>query len=79
MRTFADADGSRWSVTIGRESWGSFVLLFTPVTGGATTKAMIAGETALDAERALEGLTEAELRARLAESVPWTDDLYSGG
>lgn len=78
MRTFEHGDGSSWSVTIGRESWGSFVLLFTPVTGGPARKATLPGETALEAERALDGMTEGELRARLAAAVPWADDLHPG-
>ena len=71
MRGFLDAAGSAWDVTTGKESWGTLVLLFSPRAGGDPRKTVLAVETAYDAERMLEGMSDDELRARLADSVPW--------
>jgi hypothetical protein len=58
-------------VVVGHESWGTFVLLFTPARGGDTRKSVLAAETALAAETELDAMSDDELRARLAESSPW--------
>ena len=70
MRRFTAADGP-YDVVIGHESWGTFVLLFTPPHGGDTRKSVLAAETALAAETELDAMSDDELRARLAESSPW--------
>jgi hypothetical protein len=72
MRRFSDETGSPWDATLGRESWGTFVILFTRATGGEVRKAVLAAETMLDAQQELEALAEQELRGRLATSQPWT-------
>lgn len=71
MRDFADALGSGWDVTVGRESWGTFVLLFARRDAPETRRLELAAETPAAAERELEALTDEELRARLAQSTPW--------
>ena len=71
MRGFEDAGGARWDVTTGKESWGTLVLLFTPRAGGEPRKSVLTVETAYEAERALDGMSDDDLRARLAASVPW--------
>ena len=71
MRRFSAPDGALWDAVIGRESWGTFVVLFTPAAGGEPRKAVIAEETALSAETELGAKSDAALRALLAESSPW--------
>ena len=71
MRGFRDAAGAVWDVTTGKESWGTQVLLFSPRAGGEPRKTVLAVETAYEAERALEAMSDEDLRGRLAESVPW--------
>jgi hypothetical protein len=71
MRRFAASDGALWDAVVGHESWGTFVVLFTPVAGGDTRKAVLAEETALAAETELGARSDAELRALLDDSSPW--------
>ena len=71
MRRFLADDGALWDAVIGHESWGTFVVLFTPVAGGDTRKITLAEETALAAETELGAKSEDELRLLLAESSPW--------
>lgn len=70
MRRFTDG-GQPYDVVVGHESWGTFVLLFTPSHGGETRKSVLAAETARAAETELDALSDDELRTRLAESGPW--------
>jgi len=71
MRRFSAKDGALWDAVIGHESWGTFVVLFTPVAGGDARKITLAEETALAAETELGAKSEDELRLLLAESSPW--------
>jgi len=71
MRRFSASDGALWDAVIGHESWGTFVVLFTPIAGGDVRKTTIVEETALAAETELDAKSENELRALLAESSPW--------
>ncbi len=71
MRSFEDAEGNIWDVSLGRESWGTLVLLFARRQGDEVRKTMLASETALEAEAELDALTEEELRERLVRSQPW--------
>jgi hypothetical protein len=71
MRRFLSEDGALWDAVIGHESWGTFVVLFTPVAGGAARKVILAGETAIAAETELDAKTDDELRRMLVESNPW--------
>lgn len=71
MRRFSANDGALWDAVIGHESWGTFVLLFTPVAGGDARKVTMAEETALAAETELGSKSDDELRALLSESGPW--------
>ncbi|HEU4628498.1 MAG TPA: hypothetical protein VFS08_02095 [Gemmatimonadaceae bacterium] len=73
MRDFEDERGARWEVTVGRESWGTLTLLFARRRGREIRTLTLAEETPLAAERLLGELTDAELRERLAEAVPWGD------
>jgi hypothetical protein len=71
MRRFADDGGQEWDAAIGRESWGTFVILFTRAAGGEVRKTMLGSENMLEAQRELDGLTDQEMRGRLALSQPW--------
>jgi hypothetical protein len=71
MRRFLSEDRALWDAVIGHESWGTFVVLFTPVAGGAARKVILSAETALAAETELDAKTDDELRRMLVESNPW--------
>lgn len=71
MRRFSANDGALWDAVIGHESWGTFVVLFTPVAGGDARKVTMAEETALSAETELDARSDDELRALLSQSSPW--------
>jgi hypothetical protein len=71
MRRLTDASGAEWDVTIGRESWGTLVLLFVPRAGGGARQAVMKAETQLAAERRLQEMSEEELQERLATATPW--------
>jgi hypothetical protein len=71
MRTFRDAAGASWQVTVGKESWGTLVLLFAPVAPGDARTTIMQAETPYAANLELAALTDDELRTRLADSRPW--------
>jgi hypothetical protein len=71
MRRFLDADGREWEVTVGKESWGTLVLLFSPVAGDAVRKVVIAAETLLAAHAELDARSDETLRTQLASASPW--------
>jgi hypothetical protein len=71
MRRFSAKDGALWDAVIGHESWGTFVVLFTPVAGGDARKITLAEESALEAEAELGAKSDEDLTTLLAESSPW--------
>ena len=71
MRRFTTADGAKWDAVLGHESWGTFVVLFTPAQGGSVRKSVLSAETALGAETELDALADDDLRALLSDSSPW--------
>lgn len=71
MRRFRDAEGREWEATIGRESWGMLVLLFSDREGAEVRRAALASETVQDANRELDAMDEEELRRRLRDAEPW--------
>jgi hypothetical protein len=71
MRDFEDESGTRWDVTVGKESWGTLSLLFSRRRGREVRTLTLSAETPLAAEQLLADLSEADLRERLAEAVPW--------
>ena len=71
MRRLTDASGAEWDVTVGRESWGTLVLLFVPRAGGAPRQSVMKAETQLAAEQRLHEMSESELVERLEASAPW--------
>ncbi|MEO6529174.1 MAG: hypothetical protein ABIP93_21320 [Gemmatimonadaceae bacterium] len=72
MRAFVDAQGRRWQVVLGKESWGTLVLLFSPDVGGDSRTSVLHSETMRAASAELDAMTDDDLRARLTESRPWT-------
>ena len=70
MRTF-EYQSEGWEVALGHESWGTLVLLVTPVRGGEVRKSVLTAETALAAETELDAMTDDDLRRRLAAAGPW--------
>jgi len=71
MRRFVAKDGALWDAVVGHESWGTFVVLFTPAAGGDARKVTLSQETALSAETELGAKSDDELRVLLTESSPW--------
>lgn len=71
MRAFTDAAGAKWEVMVGKESWGTLVLLFSPAGPGGARTSILPAETMFDANLELAALTDDDLRARLADSRPW--------
>jgi len=71
MRRFSANDGALWDAVIGHESWGTFVVLFSPAAGGDARKITLEEESALEAEAELGAKSDDELRVLLAESTPW--------
>jgi hypothetical protein len=71
MRRFTAIDGAVWDAVLGHESWGTFVVLFTPVKGGSVRKAVLSAETAIAAEVELDGFADEELREMLVHASPW--------
>lgn len=78
MRTITDNGGTRWDVTVGRESYGIQVLLFSPQSSGGVRKAALEAGTRLAAERELAALSEPDLLDRLDRSQPWESDSWTG-
>jgi hypothetical protein len=72
VRSFLDDAGRRWEVVLGKESWGTLVLIFTPTAGGDARTTVLSAETSFDANAELDALTDDELRDRLRASRPWT-------
>lgn len=71
MREFVDVEGRIWDAVVGKESWGTLVIVFSPRDGGAARKSILRAETSFDAERELAAMTEEELRDRLAVAQLW--------
>ena len=71
MRSFLDDAGRRWEVVLGKASWGTLVLIFTPIEGGDARTSVLAAETSFDANAELDALTDDALRERLRGSRPW--------
>ena len=71
MRTITDSAGARWDVLVGRESWGTHVLLFVPRDGGDARQVVLAAETTTAAEHELDGLSDGRLVEMLGEATVW--------
>ena len=71
MRSFTDDAGVRWEVFLGKASWGTLVLLFSPLAGGDTRASILHAETMFAATGELDALSDDDLRVRLRDSQPW--------
>lgn len=71
MRTIADSQGRDWDVTVGKESYGTLVLIFALRPGGDIRRAELQALNALEAERELGAMSDAELREELGRAAPW--------
>lgn len=71
MRDFLDDAGRKWQVTLGKESWGTLVLLFTPESGADPRTSVLSSETMFDASAEMQALDDDALRERLRDSRPW--------
>jgi hypothetical protein len=71
VRSFLDDAGRRWEVVLGKASWGTLVLIFTPMAGGDARTSVLTAETSFDANAELDALTDDALRERLRDSRPW--------
>jgi hypothetical protein len=76
VRSFLDDAGRRWEVVLGKASWGTLVLIFSPLdgtltAGGDARTSVLTAETSFDANAELDALTDDVLRERLRDSRPW--------
>jgi hypothetical protein len=71
VRGFIDDAGRSWDVVLGKESWGTLVLLFSPRGGGDARTSILAAETPFAANAEMDALTDDDLRERLRDSRPW--------
>jgi hypothetical protein len=72
VRSFTDDAGTRWEVTLGKESWGTLVALFAPAGGGDARTSILTADTMFDASAELDSLSDDALRERLRASRPWS-------
>lgn len=71
MRSFQDPEGRHWDVTVGRESWGAFYVLFVPrVAEDAILQAPLAVASAEEAGKLLDSLDDEGLTKYLSEAEP---------
>jgi hypothetical protein len=71
MRRFQAEDGREWEVFPGRASWGAYVALFVPrdtADPAAIRESALAAAAVDEAQAELDALSDAELRARLADA-----------
>jgi hypothetical protein len=73
LRGFRDADGQRWDVVVGRESWGTVVAIFLPRNGDQIPRqALLETTSAEEAARDLLDMPEGDLQRLLTISEPKT-------
>lgn len=71
MRRFRDKQGRDWDAFIGRESYGTMVLLFSRVGSEALLKAFLDVDNARDAEEELAAMDERTLCRKLTAAKQW--------
>lgn len=71
MRRFHDADGLEWTVALSTGSYGSVTLMFAAAADTAIYWTALEAATAAEAQDLLDGLSDADLRERLARAEQW--------
>ena len=70
MRSFVDDGGRSWQAVVGKESYGSLMLLFSAEGSGKMRRLALPAASRLEAENRLAHSTDDELRAWLREAEP---------
>lgn len=71
MRRFADAAGTEWTVALSAGSYGSVTLMFSAAGDTSIYWLALEVETAAEGQEMLAGLSEDDLRERLAVAEMW--------
>jgi len=70
LRKITDEAGTCWEIARGHESYGAMVILFCEQRGSRVRKFYIYADNAMDADKEIDKLSDAQLCERLAESQP---------
>lgn len=71
MRTFDDERGQRWQVALLDASYGSIMLVFSPLRGGELRRCMLQVETMAAGMAEFAALDDAGLCLLLSQADPW--------
>lgn len=71
MRSFDDTQGGSWQAAVLDASYGVMLLIFSRAGDGVARKATMSVENMRLAAQQLADMDVSQLRALLAESVPW--------
>lgn len=71
MRRFHDSDGLEWTVALSPASYGSVTLMFAAPADTAIYWLSLEATTAAEAQELLDGLSDGDLRERLARAEQW--------
>lgn len=74
MRTINDPAGEAWDVAVGKESYGTMVLLFSRRGAPEVLRLPVDANSRLEAERLLQALSVGALREKLEQAAPMKDD-----
>ena len=70
MRIIQTEDGQTWDVAVQQASYGAHYLMFAARGSDEIRQGLMVASTHIDAERELAGLSDDELKIRLAELDP---------
>ena len=71
MRSFDDTEGRRWQAALLEASYGSVMLVLSPMDGTDVVQHLLGSDNLADAEAELAALDDAALIALLAQAQPW--------
>lgn len=71
MRSFDDADGAPWQAALLHGSYGSILLVFSPLSAGDIRQLPLQSENLAAAEALVRSLDTDGLRRLLGEAEPW--------
>ncbi len=71
MRSISDLQGREWDITVGKESYGTMVLIFALRSGEDIRRAELQADNALEAEQELGAMSESELCRELERAAAW--------